>query len=104
MSKLTPDWQQTHILESVFDQLSDELVLYSTDFVITEVNRAAEKLFGMTSEEMVGRHCQDVFRCGVCEPGCGILTGLNQNAAGPHSTIRLHTDNGMERLVVMRTN
>jgi two-component system response regulator AtoC len=68
------------------------------------VNHAAEKLFGMTSEEMIGRHCQEVFRCGVCEPGCGVLVGLNQNPTAPHGTIRLHTDNGMERLVVMRTS
>ncbi|MGA2132574.1 MAG: sigma 54-interacting transcriptional regulator [Bryobacteraceae bacterium] len=104
MSKLTPEWQQTHILEAVFDQLSDALVLYAPDFTITGVNQAAEKLFGMTSEEMIGRHCQEVFRCGVCEPGCGVLVGLNQNPAAPHGTIRLHTDNGMERLVVMRTS
>ncbi|HUO28302.1 MAG TPA: sigma 54-interacting transcriptional regulator [Bryobacteraceae bacterium] len=103
MSKLTPEWQQTRILESVFDQLSDALVLYSPDFTITGVNHAAEKLFGMTSEEMIGRHCQEVFRCGVCEPGCGVLVGLNQAPSAPHCTIRLHTDNGMERLVVMRT-
>src|ERR1035437_6672877 len=103
MSKLTPEWQQSRILEAVFDQLSDALVLYSPDFTITGVNRAAEKLFGMASEDMIGRHCQDVFRCGVCEPGCGVLIGLNQAPSAPHSTIRLHTDNGMERLVVMRT-
>jgi len=103
MSKLTPDWQKASILEAVFDQLSDALVLYSPDFTITGVNRAAEKLFGMTSEEMIGRHCQEVFRCGVCEPGCGVLVGLNQAPGAPHCTIRLHTDNGLERLVVMRT-
>jgi len=103
MSKLTPEWQQTRILEAVFDQLSDALILYSPDFTITGVNRAAETLFGMASEDMIGRHCQEVFRCGVCEPGCGVLVGLNQAPSGPHSTIRLHTDNGMERLVVMRT-
>ncbi len=90
-------------MEAVFDQLSDALVLYSPDFTITGVNHAAEKLFGMPSEEMIGRHCQEVFRCGVCEPGCGVLVGLNQNGSAPYSTIRLHTDNGMERLVVMRT-
>jgi len=104
MSKLAPEWQRIGILETVFDQLSDALVLYSPDFTITGVNRAAEKLFGMTSDEMIGRHCQDVFRCSVCEPGCGVLVGLNQAPGAPHSTIRLHTDNGMERLVVMRTN
>jgi PAS domain S-box-containing protein len=90
-------------LESVFDQLSDALVLYDPDFRVTGVNRAAEKLFGMSSEEMLGKHCQDIFKCSVCEPGCGVLVGLNQTPGAPHSTVRLHTGNGMERLVVMRT-
>jgi len=104
MSKLTPGWQQTSVLESVFDQLSDALVLYDPDFRITGVNRSAEKLFGMSSEEMLGKHCQDVFKCSLCEPGCGVLVGLNQTPAAPNCTVRLHTDNGNERLVVMRTN
>ena len=103
MSKLTPGWQKTSVLESVFDQLSDALVLYDPEFRITGVNRAAEKLFGMSSEEMLGRHCQEVFNCSVCEPGCGMLVGLNQSSGGPHSTVRLRMENGMERLVVMRT-
>jgi transcriptional regulator with PAS, ATPase and Fis domain len=30
--------------------------------------------------------------------------GLNQQPSSPNATVRLHTDNGMERLVVMRTN
>jgi PAS domain S-box-containing protein len=103
MSKLTPDWQKLSVLESVFDQLSDALVLYDADFRITGVNRSAEKLFGMGPEELLGKHCQEIFQCTSCEPGCGMLVGLNQNAASPHSTVRLHTANGMERLVVMRT-
>ena len=90
-------------MESVFDQLSDALILYDPEFQITGVNKAAEKLFGMASEEMLGKHCQEIFKCSVCEPGCGVLVGLNQNPAAPHSTVRLHTGNGMERLVVMRT-
>ncbi len=104
MSKLTPGWQRTSVLESVFDQLSDALVLYDPDFRITGVNRSAEKLFGMSSEEMLGKHCQDIFKCSLCEPGCGVLVGLNQAPASPNCTVRLNTNNGMERLVVMRTN
>src|SRR5579863_1888171 len=102
MSKLAPGWQQARMLETVFDQLSDALVLYSPDLTITGVNRAAERLFGMTCGEMVGRPCQDVFRCAVCESGCGMLAGLRENAA-PQSTIRMHTCGGLERLVLMRT-
>jgi two-component system response regulator AtoC len=103
MSKLTPGWQTISVLESVFDQLSDALVLYDPEFRITGVNRAAEKLFGMSGEEMLGKHCQEVFKCSLCEPGCGMLVGLNQAPSAPHGTVRLSTENGMERLVVMRT-
>jgi PAS domain S-box-containing protein len=103
MSKLTKDWQKISVLESVFDQLSDALVLYDPEFRITGVNRSAEKLFGMASEELLGKHCQEIFQCSSCEPGCGMLVGLSLTPAAPHSTVRLHTANGMERLVVMRT-
>jgi PAS domain S-box-containing protein len=104
MSKLTPGWQNTAVLESVFDQLSDALVLYDPEFRITGVNRSAEKLFGMSSDEMLGKHCQEIFRCSSCEPGCGVLVGLNQAPSSPNTTVRLNTGNGLERLVVMRTN
>jgi len=104
MPNLTPGWQKTTVLESVFDQLSDALILYDPDYLITGVNKAAEKLFGMSGEEMLGKHCQQIFQCSVCEPNCGVLVGLNQAPATANSTVRLHTHNGMERLVVMRTN
>ena len=58
----------------------------------------------MSSEEMLGKHCQEIFKCSLCEPGCGVLVGLNPAPTAPNCTVRLHTDNGMERLVVMRTN
>ena len=103
MSKLTPGWQKSSVLETVFNQLSDALVLYDPEFRITGVNDAAEKLFGMSSEEMLGKHCQEIFHCTVCEPGCGMLEGLNQNPGIPNATVRLNVGNGMERLVVMRT-
>ena len=103
MSKLSPEWRRVPVLEAVFDQLSDALVIYDRDFRITGVNRAAERLFGMTSEAMVGRHCRDVFRCDVCEPGCGVLVGLHESPAAENATLRINTANGLERLVVMKT-
>jgi len=104
MSTLSAEWGEAKVLRAVFDQLSDALVLYNPDFIITGVNRAAERLFGMSSEEMVGKHCQEIFHCDVCEAGCGLLVGINQAPSAPHCTVRLRTNNGMERLVVMRTN
>jgi two-component system response regulator AtoC len=103
MSRLSSAWNKTGVLAAVFDHLSDGLILYDSDLVITGVNKAAEDLFGIPADEMVGKSCRDVFRCGVCEPGCGMLVGLNQPASGPYSTVRLHTASGQERLAVIRT-
>jgi PAS domain S-box-containing protein len=104
VSKLVPKWQRAGVLEAVFDQLSDALVLYDKHLSITGVNRAAERLFGFNAEEMVGRNCREVFRCGDCEAGCGLLEGLSQAPSMPHCTVRLHTDDGRERLVLIRTS
>ncbi len=103
MSKLVPKWQQSSVLEAIFDQLSDALVLYDNHQRITGMNRAAEKLFG-AAEDVVGRSCSEVFRCSECEPGCGLIEGLNSSNGLPHGTVRLHTDDGRERLVLIRTS
>jgi PAS domain S-box-containing protein len=104
ISKLDPAWQRGTVLEAVFDQLSDALILYDRDLVITGVNRAAEKLFGMMADEMVGKSCKEVFRCPTCEPDCGVLTGMNQEGLQPRCTIRLRTEAGRERMAIMRTS
>ena len=102
MPKLTANWQNANLLEAVFDQISDALVLYDANHIITGVNLAAERLFEMSASALVGRDCHEMFRCQQCEPGCGMHTGLLQ-ANGNNATVRLHTENGLERLVVIRT-
>jgi PAS domain S-box-containing protein len=103
MPKISPSWQNSRVLGRVFDQLSDALVLYDPNHIITGVNASAERLFGMNAEELVGKDCHEMFRCQDCEPGCGMHTGLGQSN-GSNGTVRLHTGNGTERLVVIRTN
>ncbi len=103
MSRLVPEWQRASVLEAVFDQLSEALLLYDKDFLITGVNEAAEKMFGMTADEMVGKECREVFRCEDCEPGCGMLVGLGDAPSVSNTTLRLRSDNGRERLAIIRT-
>ena len=103
MAKLTSGWQNATILGHVFDQLSDALILYDPEHIITGANAAAERIFGMTASEIVGRDCHEMFRCQMCEPGCGMQAGLVQSN-GHNSTVRLHTPNGMERLVIIHTS
>ena len=56
MPVLAPLWQRPEVLQAIFDQLSDALFLYDKDLGVTGVNQAAQRLFGMSADEMVGRH------------------------------------------------
>ena len=97
MPRLTEGWQQTSLLDAIFDHISDALIVYDNNRVIRGVNRAAEKLFGMAADEMVGNPCGDVFRCGICEPGCGVLVGLSENYGSPTSAVRLQVIGKFEK-------
>jgi PAS domain S-box-containing protein len=103
VSHLAARWQRPEILEAIFDQLSDALFIYDKGLHVCGVNQSAQRLFGMSADQMIGKHCQELFRCTVCEPGCGMLQGLTQSSSLPTGTISLHMDNGRERMVVIRT-
>jgi PAS domain S-box-containing protein len=103
MAKLTTGWQNSKILGHVFDQLSDALVLYDTNHIITGVNAAAERMFSISAEDVVGKDCRDMFRCQMCDAGCGMQAGLIQ-PNGHNATVRLHTQAGLERLVLIHTS
>ncbi|MCC6364786.1 MAG: sigma 54-interacting transcriptional regulator [Bryobacterales bacterium] len=102
MSKLLENSKQSKILEAVFDQLSDALIIYDPDMMITGVNRAAEIMFDLGSEQMKNMRCSDVFRCATCENDCGMLLGINQPAVS-NGTVRLRTPSGRERMALIRT-
>lgn len=100
---LSRNWQRPEILEAIFDQLSDALFLYDKNLHIMGVNQSAQRIFGMSAGDLIGKHCQEVFRCVSCEPGCAMLQGLGEAACLPSGTVNLRMENGRQRMVVIRT-
>jgi len=103
MPKIAKDWRADPLLESVFDQIADALIIYDRDRIIKGVNEAAEKMFDMPAEGMLGKECGEVFRCNVCDSGCGLEIGSKHVKGISNGTVRLHTDNGRERMAVVTT-
>src|ERR1700688_87671 len=99
VSHLAVKWQRPEILEAIFDQLSDALFIYDKNLHIVGVNQSAQRLFGTSAEDLVGKHCQELFHCAACEPGCAVLQGLGESACLPGGTVNLHMANGRERMV-----
>ena len=103
MSHLAAKWQRPEILEAIFDQLSDALFLYDKDLLIVGVNQSAQRLLGMPAEDLVGKRCQELFRCPACDPACAMRHGLSDGATLSTGTVSLHMANGHERMLVIRT-
>jgi len=103
VSHLANGWRRAELLEAIFDQLSDSVFFYDNDLRFVAVNQAAERLFGMVAEEIVGKSCQDLFHCSSCEPDCGIRQGVGHPSGLATGTVNLHLKNGRQRMVVIRT-
>jgi PAS domain S-box-containing protein len=101
-SNLTRTSQNTRVLQSVFDQLADALVLWDPELRITGVNRSAERLFGTSSRKMLGKQFHEVFQCAACGPDRGVLLLLDRAPSATHETISLKAG-GIDRLVLMST-
>jgi len=102
-SKLARACQKNRMLEFVFHELADALVLWDPEFRITGVSQAAETLLGTTAGKVLGKRCQEVFQCATCGPGCVAPMGLGQPASGAHETVRLVMGGRLERLFVVAT-
>jgi PAS domain S-box-containing protein len=96
--------QREGTLEAILDTVSDGILTYDADFRITSVNRAALEILGYSADEVLGRHCREVFRCGQCEPGCGFSVTLSRKSSRSNSTVKLHTASGQERLAIVNTS
>src|SRR4029077_9490131 len=77
--------------------------LYDQSLHIVGANHSAHRLLGMSAEEVVGKHCRELFHCGACDSNCAILCGLGETECLPSGTVTLHMANGRERMVVIRT-
>src|SRR3990172_871448 len=104
MAKFDDLWRNEQTLQAVLDSISDGVLTYNSDLNVTGVNRAAVEILGYPADEIVGKHCTDVFRCGVCDPGWGFSIALASQQPSAHSTVRLHTAEGRERLAVIHTS
>ncbi|NDY43216.1 PAS domain-containing protein, partial [Dissulfurirhabdus thermomarina] len=86
------EWDRT------FDAIGDVVTLHDPEMRLLRVNRAACDLFGATPEDLVGRHCHEIFR-GAPEPcpGCPVAAALANHS--PHAVEITHPNLGKVFLV-----
>ncbi len=74
-------------LQIILDSIADGVFTVDKEWRITSLNRAAEKILDIPSEEAIGRPCCEVFRSSICESHCALKETLETGHSIINKTI-----------------
>jgi diguanylate cyclase (GGDEF)-like protein/PAS domain S-box-containing protein len=101
---------QEDFYKTLLDNLYDGVYFVDTNRVITYWNKASERITGFTSEQVIGRSCQDniLNHCTeigkeLCKNGCP-LTSTIENGSLQEADVYLHHADGHRIPVRVRTS
>ncbi len=71
-----------HMIETsktILYAIADPVFTVDTNMTITYFSKACERLTGYTSDEAIGRKCQEIFKSNICESLCAIKRSARQD-------------------------
>jgi len=71
----------------LLDSVSEGVLTVDRNLEIISFNRAAEQITGWTTEEVLGKKCQDIFPDDLCENGCLIRSTVEQEKSFARQTV-----------------
>ena len=64
----------------ILDSINEGVFTVDAEWRITEFNRAAERITGVSRKGAIGRRCCDVFHADICEHACALSAPLPPGA------------------------
>ncbi|MCA9734825.1 sigma 54-interacting transcriptional regulator [candidate division KSB1 bacterium] len=102
---------ETHILrkehdkkEALIGSLAEGLFTVDFEWRITSFNRAAERITGWREEEVVGKYCNQIFRCDGCIEQCPIAETLRRAKPMMDSEMEIFCSNGQKINIIANTS
>ncbi|MCF8033363.1 MAG: sigma 54-interacting transcriptional regulator [Desulfarculaceae bacterium] len=90
--------------QSLFENLAEGIFTINTRWRITSFNQRAEELTGYRREEVLGRHCWDIFRSDLCGSGCPLRTTLETGVTRMDQDVRMLDKRGGRLGVLVNTS
>lgn len=85
-------------LEAIIDNIADGIFVTDAEEIILEFNKSAESFTGYSREDVIGKHCEDIFKTNLCEEACAIR---NQNKVIYNKESTFITKDGSERIALV---
>jgi PAS domain S-box-containing protein len=74
---------------TLFESLAEGIFTINTRWRITSFNQAAEQITGYRREEVLGRHCWEIFRSDLCQASCPLRTTLESGINRMDQDVRI---------------
>jgi len=90
--------------QALFEHLAEGIFTINTRWRITSFNRTAEKLTGYRREEVLGRHCWEIFRSDLCDTACPLRATLERGVTRMDQDVRMLGKGGKRFTVLVNTS
>jgi len=78
----------------ILDSINEGVFTVDLDWRITAVNRAAERITGISRKDALGQACCDVFYANICEKNCALRQTFNSGRQTVNSTAHIINHQG----------
>jgi PAS domain S-box-containing protein len=77
------------------DSVADGVFTVDEDFMVTSFNSAAEDITGWDRNEVIGKHCWDVFDSSICGDQCLLAESIREGKSIIDKSIFMHNKAGL---------
>jgi PAS domain S-box-containing protein len=90
-----------HEHHNLLESLPEGVFTINTHWRIESFNQRAEEITGYRREEVIGRHCWEIFRSDLCELGCPLRIALGSGRSCMDQDVRMLKKGGMKQTILV---
>ncbi|RJQ68387.1 MAG: PAS domain-containing protein [Desulfobacteraceae bacterium] len=87
--------------QNLFEALPEGVFTINTHWYIESFNHRAEEITGYQREEVIGRHCWEIFRSDLCQLGCPLRTALESGLTSMDQDVRILKKGGKRQTILV---
>ena len=87
----------------LLESLPEGVFTIDTDWRIDAFNTRAEEITGFKREEVIGRHCREIFRSDLCRLGCPLQIALKTGKTHVDQDVRILKKYGERQTILVNT-
>lgn len=90
--------------DSLFEQLAEGVFTINNRWRITSFNLRAQDITGFSREEVLGRHCWDIFKSDLCRTDCPLKITMETGIVSMDQDVRIVVKGGQPRSILVNAS